>query len=61
MVDCLVNMVISWSIDIHPDAELVNTMLDRVVKTIANGSDRPVAYSDCGAHYRRPKWLSHIS
>jgi putative transposase len=60
MIDCFDGMVVSWSIGTRPDAELVNTMLDGAVKTIASGNDRPVVHSDRGAHYRWPGWLTRI-
>ena len=60
MIDCFDGMVVSWSIGTRPDAELVNTMLDGAVETIASGNDRPVVHSDRGAHYRWPGWLSRI-
>lgn len=53
-------MVISWSIGTHPDAELVNTMLDAATETVVDTNDRPVVHSDRGAHYRWPGWLSLI-
>jgi transposase-like protein len=29
-----------------PDAELVNTMLDTAIETVADGPDRPIVHSD---------------
>lgn len=60
MIDCFDGLIISWSIGTRPDAELVNTMLDAAVETVANRNDRPVVHSDRGAHYRWPGWLSRI-
>ncbi len=60
MIDCFDGLVVSWSIGIHPDAQLVNTMLDAAIETVRNGNDRPVVHSDRGAHYRWPGWLSRI-
>ncbi len=60
IIDCFDGLVISWSIGTRPDAELVNTMLDAAVDTVANSNDRPVVHSDRGAHYRWPGWLSRI-
>ena len=60
MIDCFDGMVVSWSIGTRPDAELVNTMLDGAVETVADSSDRPVVHSDRGAHYRWPGWLSRM-
>ena len=33
-----------------PDAELVNTMLDAAIDTVAETTDRPVVHSDRGGH-----------
>ena len=61
IIDCFDGLVISWSIGAHPDAELVNTMLDAAIETVINTNDRPVVHSDRGAHYRWPGWLSRIA
>jgi transposase InsO family protein/transposase-like protein len=61
MIDCYDGMVVSWSIGTRPDAELVNTMLDAAIETVAANSDRPVVHSDRGGHYRWPGWLSRIA
>ena len=60
IIDCFDGLVISWTIGTHPNAELVNTMLDAAIETVADTSDRPVVHSDRGAHYRWPGWLSRI-
>ena len=59
-IDCFDGLVVSWSIGTRPDAELVNTMLDAAIKTVANRCDRPMVHSDRGAHYRWPGWLSRM-
>jgi transposase InsO family protein len=61
MIDCFDGMIVSWSIGTRPDAELVNTMLDAAIETVATSSDRPVVHSDRGGHYRWPGWLSRIA
>lgn len=61
MIDCFDGLVVSWSIGTHPDAQLVNTMLDSAIEAVANGNKRPVVHSDRGAHYRWPGWLSRIA
>lgn len=38
IVDCFDGMVVSWIIGSHPNADLVNTMLDEMI------SDLPVGY-----------------
>lgn len=60
IIDCFDGLVISWSIGTHPDAELVNTMLDAAIDTVTGGDARPIVHSDRGAHYRWPGWLSRI-
>lgn len=61
MIDCHDGLVVSWSISTRPDAELVNTMLDTAIETVAGCSNRPVVHSDRGGHYRWPGWLSRIA
>ena len=53
-------MVVSWSIGSHPNAHLVNTMLDAAIDTVQRNEVRPVIHSDRGAHYRWPGWLSRV-
>ncbi|SDD55521.1 Transposase InsO and inactivated derivatives [Cupriavidus sp. YR651] len=54
VIDCFDGLVVSWTIGTRPDAELVNTMLDAAIETVANSDARPVVHSDRGAHYRWP-------
>lgn len=61
IIDCFDGLVISWSMGAHPDAELVNTMLDAAIETVADCNERPIVHSDRGAHYRWPGWLSRIN
>lgn len=61
MIDCFDGMVVSWSISTRPDADLVNTMLDAAIDTVAASENRPVVHSDRGGHYRWPGWLSRIA
>ena len=61
MIDCYDGLVVSWSISTRPDAELVNTMLDTAIETVADSSNRPVVHSDRGGHYRWPGWISRIA
>lgn len=35
IIDCFDGMVVSWTIGTSPDAELVNTMLDAAIETVA--------------------------
>ena len=61
IIDCFDGMVVSWTIGTSPDAELVNTMLDAAIETVAETTARPVVHSDRGGHYRWPGWLSRMS
>ena len=58
MIDCFDGLVISWSIGTHPNAKLVNNMLDAAIETIDNSNERPIVHSDRGGHYRWRGWLS---
>jgi len=57
IIDCFDGLVVSWTLGTRPDAELVNTMLDAAIETVANSTKRPIIHSDRGAHYRWPGWL----
>lgn len=61
MVDCFGGVVVSWTIRLRPDAELVNTILDAPIQPVATSKERPVAHSDRGARCRWPGWLSWIA
>jgi len=60
VIDCFDGKVVSWTISMRPDAQLVNTMLDVAIETI-DISNRPVVHSARGAHYRWPGWLARIA
>jgi putative transposase len=60
VIDCFDDKVVSWTIGMRPDAQLVNTMLDAAIETIDSAS-RPVVHSDRGAHYRWPGWLTRMA
>lgn len=59
IIDCFDGLITSWAIGTSPDAELVNTMLDRAVATLGK-EERPLVHSDRGGHYRWPGWLSRM-
>lgn len=60
IVDCFDGLLISWSIGTSPDAELVNSMLDRATATLKAG-EQPLVHSDRGGHYRWPGWLARMA
>ena len=59
ITDCFDGLPVSWTIGLHPDAELVNTMLDDAVTTLKD-DEKPLVHSDRGAHYRWPGWISRM-
>jgi putative transposase len=59
IVDCFDGLVTSWSIGTSPNAELVNTMLDRATMTLKEG-EHPLVHSDRGSHYRWPGWINRM-
>ena len=52
--------MVSWSISSRPDAELVNSMLDRAIETLKEG-EHPIIHSDRGGHYRWPGWVLRVA
>ena len=60
MIDCFDGLVAGWTIGTRPDSDLVNTMLDAAIDTVATTANRPIIHSDRGAHYRWPGWLTRI-
>jgi hypothetical protein len=38
LIDCFDGLVVSWTIGTRPDAELVNTMLDAGIETVASNA-----------------------
>ena len=51
IIDCFDGLPVSWTIGTHPDADLVNTMLDTAISTLKD-DEKPIVHSDRGAHYR---------
>ena len=45
LIDCFDGLVVSWTIGTHPDANLVNTMLDATIETVATSKNKPIEYS----------------
>lgn len=50
-IDCFNGMAIGWTISPRPNADLVNTMLDRVIAELPDGCYLTV-HSDRECHYR---------
>ena len=60
MVDCFDGAVVSWTISISPNAELVNTMLDQALD-ILQKDERPIVHTDRDAHYRWQGWIERMN
>lgn len=58
VIDCYDGMVIAWTLGNSPNANLVNTMLDKVILQ-ADGRT-PILHSDRGCHYRWPEWIKKM-
>jgi transposase InsO family protein/transposase-like protein len=59
MVDCFDGYVTSWTRGSSPNAEMVNSMLDKAVGTLKAG-ERPLVHTDRGSHYRWPGWIERM-
>ena len=59
LIACYDGFAVSWNIDSHPDAELVNITLDMAVRTLNN--ERPIVHNDRGCHYRWPRWITRAN
>lgn len=59
IIDCFDGLPVSWTIGTHPDAELVNVMLDNAITTLKE-KEKPIVHSDRGAHYRWPGWIERM-
>ena len=60
VVDCFDGLVVSWTRGSHPNAELVNTMLDEAVGTLQDG-EHPLVHTDRGCQYRWPGWIERMN
>lgn len=59
VIDCYDGMPIAWNISCKPDAQLVNTVLDGVTRSLPQGA-HPILHSDRGCHYRWPGWIKWV-
>jgi putative transposase len=60
MMDCFDGMVVSWSIGLSLDADLVNAMLKPAIETVGNNAYNAIAHSDRDGHYRWPDGISRV-
>ena len=58
-VDCFDGMLVTWRISEHPNADLVNGMLDDVIANMGTKS-KPIIHTDRGCHYRWPGWIERM-
>lgn len=59
VIDCFDGMPVAWTIGTSPDANLVNTMLDRAIATLPPEC-KPIIHSDRGCHYRWSGWIMRM-
>lgn len=60
VIDCFDGLVCSWTIGTSPNAQLVNSMLDKALVTLHPG-EHPIIHSDRGCHYRWPDWIERVN
>ncbi|MDY4060348.1 IS3 family transposase [Anaerovoracaceae bacterium SGI.195] len=58
-VDCFDGMLVTWRISEHPNAELVNSMLDDVIANM-DAKSKPIIHTDRGCHYRWTGWIDRM-
>ena len=58
-VDCFDGMPVTWRISEHPNADLINGMLDDVIANTGTKS-KPSIHTDRGCHYRWPGWIERM-
>ena len=59
LVDCFDGLLPTWTIGLSPNAELVNTMLDKGIALLKD-SEHPIVHTDRGCHYRWPGWIERM-
>lgn len=58
-LDCFDGMFVAWKISEHPNADLVNGMLENVTNNISKTS-HPIIHTDRGCHYRWLGWIERM-
>jgi transposase InsO family protein len=56
IIDCFDGMVVSWTMGLHPNALLVNTMLSGAIAKL-KPNEKPTVHSGRGCHCRWPDWI----
>ena len=59
IIDCYDGMPVAWNISSKPDAQLINTMLDRATLSLPHDA-HPIIHSGRGCHYRWPGWIKRV-
>ena len=59
VIDCFDGLVHSWTIGTSPNAQLVNSMLEKALDGLQQG-EHPIIHSDRGCHYRWPDWIRRV-
>ena len=59
MLDCFDGYLITWKIGLHPNADLVNSMLDETIERLKSDA-KPIIHTDRGSHYRWPGWIERM-
>ena len=59
VIDCYDGLPVAWNISCKPNAQLVNTMLDRAIHSLPQDA-HPILHSDRGCHYRWPGWIKRV-
>lgn len=60
VVDCFDGYLPTWTISLHPNANLVNKMLDELTEKIGTAT-KPIIHTDRGSHYRWPGWIKRMN
>ena len=60
VIDCFDGLVQSWTIGTSPNAQLVNSMLEKALANL-RPNEHPIIHSDRGCHYRWPDWIQRVN
>ena len=60
VIDCFDGLVHSWTIGTSPNAQLVNSMLEKALVRLSP-DEHPIIHSDRGCHYRWPGWIKRVN
>ena len=60
VIDCFDGLVQSWTIGTSPNAQLVNSMLEKALANL-RPDEHPIIHSDRGCHYRWPDWIQRVN